>query len=346
MYDTLRKKSERVEEWLARAERSLGPKVWTCLASSSAFRRTCGRLIRSIIVRGGGTGHTDDRPGRTENRERPPGGSVKPAPRVPGRSRRTAREGRKEAPHKLARKGGAVDREKENNDGRQGGGARVDGRGWYEYLSERTALVTDAMIWTIATERERKTTCAAIAEARNDNENGNDARGRWNEEANGTDRRPTAWGKGGGSPGRQTIDNVHDSSAATSAATTELRISLSTARRFVKRSRLTDGVHVVDADVDLAFKRWEEVERLAGPDQQCSSTAAAACGEEDTAGRVVSHEVGSGLAGAVAVPIPQKVCEAVGCSDPARYGDIGPTAKARLCRKHRYNGMVDVGSRR
>ncbi|CBN74420.1 hypothetical protein Esi_0020_0141 [Ectocarpus siliculosus] len=342
------KQSERVEEWLARAERSLGPKVWTCLGSGRAFRRTCGRIIRSIIVRGGGTGHTEDRRDLTENRERPPGGSVKPAPGGPGRSRMMAREGRKEAPHKQARKGRAIDRdrEEENDGGREGGGARVDDRSWDEDLSERTALVTEAVIWTIATERERKTACAAIAEARNDNENGNDARERWDEEGKRTDRHPTAWGKGGGSPGRHTMDIVHDSSAATSAATTELRISLSTARRFIKRSRLTDGVHVIDADVDLAFKRWEEVERLAGLDQQCSPTAAVACGEEDKSGRVVSREVGSGLADAVAVPIPQKVCEAVGCSDPARYGDIGPKAKARLCRKHRHNGMVDVGSRR
>ncbi|CAN0306817.1 unnamed protein product, partial [Ectocarpus sp. 8 AP-2014] len=255
------KQSERVEEWLARAERSLGPKVWTCLGSGRAFHRTCGRIIRSIIVRGGGTGHAEDRRGRTENRERLPGGSVKPAPGGPGRSRRMAREGRKEAPHKQARKGRAIDRdrEKENDGGREGGGARVDDRGWDEDLSERTALVTEAVIWTIATERERKTACAAIVEARNDNENGNDARERWDEEGNGTDRQPTDWGKGGGSPGRQTMDVVHDSSAATSATTTELRISLSTARRFIKRSRLTDGVHVIDADVDLAFKRWEEV---------------------------------------------------------------------------------------
>ncbi|CAM9810177.1 unnamed protein product [Ectocarpus sp. 6 AP-2014] len=341
------KQSERVEEWLARAERSLGPKVWTCLGSGRAFRRTCGGIVQSIIVRGGGTGHAEDRRGRTENRERPPGGSVKPATGGPGRSRRMAREGRKEAPHKQARKGRAIDRdrEEENDGGREGGGARVDDRGWDEDLSERTALVTEAVIWTIATERERKTACSAI-EARSDNENGNDARERWDEEGNGTDRQPTAWGKGGGSPGRQTMNIVHDSSATTPAATTELRISLSTARRFIKRSRLTDGVHVIDADVDLAFKRWEEVERLAGLDQQCSPTAAVACGEEDKSGRVVSREVGSGLADAVAVPIPQKVCEAVGCSDPARYGDIGPEAKARLCRKHRHNGMVDVGSRR
>lgn len=337
-----------MEEWLARAERSLGPKVWACLGSGRAFRRTCGRIIRSIIVRGGGTGHAGDRRGPTKNRERPPGGSVKPAPGAPGRSRRTAREGRKEAPHKQARKGRAIDRdrEKENDGGREGGGARVGGRGWDEDLSERTALVTEAVIWTIATEMERKTACVAIVEARNDNENGNDARERWNEEGNVTDRQPSAWGKGGGSPGRQTIDIVRDSSAATSAATTELRISLSAARRFIKRSRLTDGVHVIDADVDLAFKRWEEVERLAGLDKHYSPTAPTACGEEDTSGRVVSREVGSGLADAVAVPIPQKVCEAVGCSDPARYGDIGPKAKARLCRKHRHNGMVDVGSRR
>ncbi|CAM9143437.1 unnamed protein product [Ectocarpus fasciculatus] len=342
------KQSECVEEWLARAERSLGPKVWTCLGSGRAFRRTCGRIIRSIIVRGGPTGHTADRPSGTENRERPPGGSVKSVRGAPGGSRRLEREGKKEAPHKQARKGRARDggREKENNEGREGGGARVDARGWDEDLSERTALVIEAVIWTIATERERKTTCAAIAEARNDNENGNDARERWNDEGNGIYRQPTARGKGGGSPGLQTIDNVLDSSAATSAATPELRISLSTARRFIKRSRLTDGVHVVDADVDLAFKRWEEVDRLVGPDQQCSPTAAAACGKNDTSGRAASREGRSGLADVVAVPIPPKVCEAVGCSDPARYGDIGPTAKARLCRKHRYNGMVDVGSRR
>ncbi|CAM9151288.1 unnamed protein product [Ectocarpus sp. 12 AP-2014] len=342
------KQSERVEEWLARAERSLGPKVWTCLGSGRAFRRTCRRIFRSIIVRGGGTGHAGDRRRGTVNRERPPGGSVKPAPGAPGRSRRAAREGRKETPHKQARKGRAIDgeREKENDGGREGGGARVDGRGWDEDLSERTAFVTEAVIWTIATEKERKAACAAIVEALNDNENARDARERWSGEGKGRDRQPTAWGEGGGSPGRQTTDIVRDSSAATSAATTELRISLSTARRFIKRSRLTDGVHVIDADVDLAFKRWEEVERLAGLDQQCSPTAAAACGEEDTSGRVVSREVGSGLADAVAVSIPQKVCEAVGCSDPARYGDIGLKAKARLCRKHRHNGMVDVGSRR
>ncbi|CAM9206655.1 unnamed protein product, partial [Ectocarpus sp. 13 AM-2016] len=342
------KQSDRVEEWLARAERSLGPKVWTCLGSGRAFRRTCRRIFRSIIVRGGSTGHAGDRRGGTENRERPPGGSVNPAPGAPGRSRRAAREGRKEAPHKQARKGRAIDRdrEKENDGGREGGGARVDGRAWDEDLSERTALVTEAVIWTIATERERSAACAAIVEARNDKENGSDARERWDEEGKGKDRQPTAWGEGGGSPGRQTTDMVRDTSAATSAATTELRISLSTARRFIKRSRLADGVHVIDADVDLAFKRWEEVERLAGLDQQCSPTAVAACGEEDTSGRVVSREVGSGLADAVAVPISQKVCEAVGCSDPARYGDVGLKAKARLCRKHRHNGMMDVGSRR
>lgn len=206
----------------------------------------------------------------------------------------------------------------------------VSAGGWDGGLSEKTALAIDAVIWTVATERERTTVCETVCRK--------------------------LQGRGGdGLPVGQFEDGLVGEKAgpapavSAAAAVAELRISLPTARRFIKGSRLVDGVYVLDADVDLAFKRWEELEPFAGPGSpDHSPVASSVIGEKGAHGRANKGEgLGCGFAvGAKSPPPKQTICEAVGCSDPARYGDIQPMATARLCRKHRRNGMVDVGSRR
>lgn len=202
--------------------------------------------------------------------------------------------------------------------------------GWGGRLSQKAALIVDAIMWTIATERERSTVCAATLQDRRIR-NG----------------RPTISALADGLGGGDTRGEGEGSAEALPTDAT-LAVSWLRARRFAKSSRLVDGVNVVDADVDLAFKRWEESEQAKRPavvnttNRTCSpsrsgpeSPALGTCTAGNSA-RSRSHDT-------AATP---KMCDAVGCSEGGRYGDICPMEKSRFCRKHRNDGMVDLGGRR
>lgn len=342
--DSDRDQWECVETWLARARRSLGPKAWACLRSSDAFHRTRNRLWQSIVsgdaeyqasVSRGDRFPSPDaslpRPGRQEESEQavPDPGS--------GRRAKERQDGAAATRLKQARRPGAIDRnrqkkaEAKNEEEEEDASGGCGPSSWDQLLAENGALAINAAMWTTATERERATFCAT---------NGKDGgipatnAAAQQQAARGTDdvRSPRA-ATGDANPARRT-------------AVLELRVSLAAARRFVKSSRLIDGVLVLDADVDLAFKRWEEAGRLTERDRHCSVSTSIATSPSPVRRRAKGQIEASFADANVAVPVAQKLCEAVGCSDPALYSDVHPSAKATLCRKHRRNGMVDVGSRR
>ncbi len=221
----------------------------------------------------------------------------------------------------------------------------MDG-GWDPRLADKAAMAVDAAMWMIATERERTATIAAMARenARSPGSPGQDT-GLAVQVT-----RPAARGKGTKAPPRaelvQDLGPASEATAAPAPATAaELRVSLPTARRFVKRSRLVDGVSVMDADVDLALRRWEEeARRSAGREPTAPARGGRAVGGAAKGKTEGGPSTDPGAGGGALHK--QRLCEAVGCSDPARYGDCHPAARARLCRKHRHNGMVDVGGRR
>lgn len=184
--------------------------------------------------------------------------------------------------------------------GKERDGAAV---GWDDHLSEKTALAIQATMWALATDRERSAVYMAVSR---------DGYG-------GIVDVGSSCGLGG--RGGKRSDEEGGSVAA--AATRDIGVSLPRASRYVKACPLIDGVRVLEADVDLEFKRWEETGRTR---EEVASAAAAAADSE--------------------LALRQKRCEAVGCSEIARYGDIRPMAEARLCRRHRSNGMADVGGRR
>lgn len=318
--------------------RCLGPKVWACLGSSDAFHRTRDRIRHSIVPRDSveyqapvargdrppptGTGVTQLVCGRSVDSE-------KVVPRG-GRRVKERREGGAKPRLHQARKRGTLkaDRAEAENGAKEEDGKDQETENtssWDQRLSEKAALAINAAMWTIAAERERHAYCATFAR---------ESKIARDEETD-TKRSRRA--------GRCDADP-----ATTAASVPELRVSLAAARRFIKRSRLIDGVFVLDADVDLAFKRWEEAGRLVGRGRRCSlSTGIATSPSPDRRGAGRKGKVKASIADAnPAVPPAQRLCEAVGCSDPALYGGVRPLAKARLCRKHRRNGMVDVGSPR
>lgn len=338
---------------MARTRRSLGPKVWACLGSTNAFHRTRNRIRQSIGVVSGDDEHRalvtrGDRPPPTDDAGSPhPGRSAGAGQQgVPGGGRRAKerQEGGAAKPSlHQARKRGALkgDRApKEAKDEAKDEAKEEDAKAeeqafagsWDQHLSEKAALAINAVMWTIATERERTACCATFA--RDSAVNGLEG-GENSPAANATARQQAP-------RGTETYSNP----AATTTAVLELRVSLAAARRFIKSSRLIDGFFVLDADVDLAFKRWEDVGRLTGRDQHGSLGTGIATGRSPTRRGAKGTVEASFTDASAAVLLTQKLCEAVGCSDPALYGDIHPLAKARLCRKHRRNGMVDVGNRR
>lgn len=379
---------------MAQIRRSLGPKVWACLGSSDAFNRTRSHLRLSIASgdvacqepEANGDppsllSDTSPSPPSSSRRGLPGRGMVK-------RERQTA-GGRKTGRQQLAQKqGGSLpnvgkkpekeqeDTGKDNNKDRGEGGA--GGGGWDQYLSQKATLAIDAVMWTIATERERTVTCEAIIaqqgklRKRQQQQRGVDATNtaarvtaptqqRENPpQGNKREKGRTRGGEGTGdsqSPAKKvasaSLASLGSALTVATAAVEGLRVSMPAARRFVKRSSgLMDGVSVVDADVDLAFKKWEEVGRFVRRRDGYPSTTSASTAEgggESTACLVTKGKVDPAFdhtAEAATTLLQRRQCEAVGCSDPARYGDIHPMAKARLCRNHRRNGMVDVGSRR
>lgn len=345
---------EMVEAWMARARRSLGPKAWDCLGLSSAFHRTRNQIRQYLVL-----GDDENQSPVSHGGRSPPADAGSPQRSwmmdsekvAPDRGRRAkdGQMGRANSRLNQARKRGTLKggRTEEKGEAKEQGGkvGEVVSSGWDRHLCEKASLAINAVMWTIATERERSTYCTIFAAEEGDIATTTDGGGR---EAlptgNATAQQQAAWGTDNVCAGRATTE---DSNPATTAEL-ELRVSLAAARRFIKSSRLIDGVFVLDADVDLAFKRWEEVGRLAGRDQQRSRST-----ETTTCRSPIRRGVkGKGTAEPsftdvnASVPPNQKLCEAVGCSDPALYGDVHPLAKAILCRKHRRNGMVDVGSRR
>lgn len=342
---------------MATARRSLGPAAWACLASSNAFHRTL-HQIRQSMVPGG-----DKRqpPVSRGDRSPPPADAGWPHPDWAASSEKLAPGGGRRAKEtqdrgsnprvRQARKRGvlkgdgteAKDQAREENG--KGEEFASTGGGWDRRLSEQVALAVNAVMWTIATERERSTYCAAyVAQESDDTTKG--AVGEIVPPANVAVHHQATEGTNTVRSRAAAKDSNPAATTDSSASLEELRVSLAAARRFIKSSRLIDGVCVLDADVDLAFKRREEVRRLAAHDQHCSVSVATTSRSPVRRGGAQGKVEASGTQANAMAPPAQKLCEAVGCSDAALYGGVHPSAKARLCRKHRRNGMVDVGSRR
>lgn len=277
----------RVEAWMARIRSSLGRNAWGCLGSGDAFCRALNR-VRNAALPGGGRGCCSDGVGRplwdTYN----------------GWVGVSLMEGRAVAcGEKLIGPLSCDEGRIRTVPGGEWGGPAVGCDG---HLSDKTALAIQATMWALATSHERSTTSAAIFRDR--------CAG-----GVGVENSHALGGRGGKQRDRE--------GAGVTAGARELGVSLPRARRYVKACPLIDGVSVLEADVDLAFKRWwEEAER--------------------------SREVASAAASTATPEVApwQCMCEAVGCSEVARYGDIHPMAEARLCRRHRYDGMTDVGGKR
>ncbi|CAM9869816.1 unnamed protein product [Scytosiphon promiscuus] len=319
-----------VEEWLAGARRYLGENAWACLGLSAAFSRTLTRLKQSAVQGDRSSQITSTSPVATSLAAKPGGLQSSPVREGTKASSQVGLVKSAEAKSRAQHESLANDQtreEKANIDERKG-----PARGWDGALFEKTALAIDAVIWTVAAEREIIANCESIS--------------RKSPRSGGENRQSLPGQMLGGQKAQHLASPATEVSTA---AVVELRISLPTARRYVKGSRLVDGVYVLDADVDLAFKRWEEAERLPGPASPDAFLAASpVVVDEEANGRDGNGKgMGCGVAdAAVRVSPKQMLCEAVGCSDPARYGDIHPTATVKLCRKHRRNGMVDLGSRR
>lgn len=184
--------------------------------------------------------------------------------------------------------------------------SRVDEATGEDYMTTNLALAAEAVIWILAAERERSNICDAVTRERSRLTSSRCGRAVASDEV-----------LGGG-----TLESP--------SVSTELGISLYKARKFVKASKLIDGVYVLEADIDLGFKRWErdarEREVNAAIDMGGASSSAGILGRSP--------------------PKRTRLCEVVGCLEVARYGDIRPTATARVCRAHKHDGMVDIGSQR
>lgn len=341
---------------MKRIKHSLGPKAWACLESSNAFHLTNSRIQQSIA-----SGDNKYQSPVTPQDRSPPTGALSPhlgrtadSEKAALGGRRRARERREGAGkprlHEARRRGSQVGDRVEAKDEAKGEGGKGNGNGegrssstsssWDQRLSETAALVVNAVMWTMVTERERSIYCAAFAAHESDTARNEDD----GEIYRATDATAQQQAARGTHDARSRRTAAEDSNPAATTAAGELRVSLASARRFIKNSPLIDGTFVLDADVDLTFKRREEVGRSTGRDQQCSVATIRSPVRRSAKGM---GTVEASLANTnAALSLTRKLCEAVGCSDPALYGDIHPLAKARLCRKHRRNGMVDVGSRR
>lgn len=281
-----------LEAWLARVRRLLGPAIWDCLGSTAAFVRVRRRIKEAMIAEDSGEVATST----VDKICRPPQSRDK-------RGEWRGQKARTKRSKKWKRQGSSQNEEAENC-GEKG----VES--WGDHLSQKAALVVEAVMWTLADDREQSAVCAAIA----------------HERAKATSR-PLKFAPGSGSEGGQ----PHHENARMASA--EVGISLPKARRFIKGCSLIDGVHVLAADVDLAFRRWEQIApKLSFP----SCTATFPCKQQAVKAPQMRRNIAA----------HSKVCEAVGCSGNARYGEVHPEATARLCRKHRRGGMVDVGGRR
>lgn len=308
---------ECVKAWMARVRRVLGADAWKYLGSG---RSSC-RLrehIRSLILPGGGLGNTSlDLP-----------------------------------LNEVERGQDTLDAEVYGIEGSRTGKGQVllerSPGGWEDHLSQKAALALEAILWILAPQRQRAAMVATIVQ-------------------DGARRMSSSHTRGCLSPslraGRK-IDRNNDVEMGSAAGgkQAELGVSLPRVRRFVKACRLVDGVTVLNADIDLAVKRWEEIDRIrkdgalaaanAAPASSCSPPVRPTLGSVESTpcaeiGYATHSAPGSNSASPAHVgDVRPRLCKAVGCSEAALYGAVGPTSKATFCRKHRTDGMADVGSPR
>lgn len=306
----------RVEDWMGRAKHSLGPKVWDCLGSSPAFYRVRGRF-RSFLDQAD-TCRVVDGSGQPLGYASPLRGGESGGQFMEASEARDKRV----VFGPTSRNGKGHEMETDNKG--------EDTSGWGDRLSQKAALVVEAIMWTLATERERSIARAAILRDRK-------------VRSEHPSISPLEVGNGIG----DTLDGGEGNGESPPTDTT-LAVSWLRVRRFAKSSRLVDGVNVVDADVDLAFKRWEESERAERPalvtttNRTCSPRRP---GPETPAPGLWTGVKAANVRARDAATIP-RMCDAVGCSEGGRYGGICPTETTRFCRKHRRDGMMDLGGRR
>lgn len=304
------------EDWMDKAKYSLGPKVWDCLGSSPAFYRVRDRF-QSFLDQAGTyrVVHGSGQP------------LVHASPLCAGKSEGQFMEASETRDKRVvygpgSRKGEGHEMETEDKG--------EDTSGWGDRLSQKAALLVEAIMWTLATERERSTVRAAILQDRKVRS-----------------ERPSISAQEAGHGSGDTLGESEGNAESPRTGTT-LAVSWLRARRFAKSSRLVDGVNVVDADVDLAFRRWEESGQAGRPalatatNRTCSPKRS---GPETSAPGIWTGVKAANVRTRVSATIP-RMCDAVGCSEGGRYGDICPIETTRFCRKHRNDGMVDLGGRR
>lgn len=184
---------------------------------------------------------------------------------------------------------------------------QVDAATEKDYMATNLVLAAEAVIWILAAERERSNICDAVTRER----------------SRLTSSRCGRVVASGEVLGEGALESL--------PLSTELGISLYKARKFVKATKLIDGVYVLEADIDLGLKRWERDARVR------ENNVAIDLGGANSSS--------AGIRGR-SPPKRNRLCEVVGCSEVARYGDIQPTSTARVCRAHKHDGMVDIGSQR
>eukprot|EP00903_Cladosiphon_okamuranus_P010271 g9725.t1 len=239
---------EMVETWMARANRSLGPKAWVCLGSSNAFHRTWSRIRKSIAPSEG----EYQTPVSPRDRSPPPGtdsqnlgrtvDSEKEKVALDGRRRGRGRQEGEGQPrlHQTRRRATQKRDRAEAKDepveegGQENGQAgsssssssSSSSRSWDQRLSENAAFAVNAAMWTIATERERSTYCAAFDAVQSDAAL-NREDGDISPAHDATYQQQAARGTGNA---RSRAAAVEDSNLAATTAALELRVSLAAAR--------------------------------------------------------------------------------------------------------------------
>lgn len=208
-------------------------------------------------------------------------------------------------------------------------------------LPDRAALVIEATLWSLVPERERSALGSSFPAK---NSGGAEV------------HKDATRGGGSGHGGRDDPGALGPHWSDIGDGGTDLAVSVSRARRFIKACRLVDGVDVLEADVDLALRRWGEVRRSRSTARSVGIPEAGARdeGRAGSEGGTISGGSkllsGSPLASSEALAPPsyrlgEGLCKAVGCSEAARYGSLIDKG-ASYCRGHRKDGMVDKASSR
>lgn len=317
-----------VEEWIERARRFLGPDVWDCLGTGTAFRHLRDCLRTSVLSGVGGN--------------------------VSGKTLRdgSSRQG------EISRHGcqnwcGERDGElvsavaMPSVDPLAQGSSRSCGpvNVWYDHLSQKAALILEATLWMLAPEIQRLAVCATLRRESSENPG----------------RGSSRIYEGSRQFGDSRDQRCMEFELRTGDGKGDVGVSLLRARRHV-RARLVDGVNVLNADVDLAFRRWEDGCRIRKNAAASAGRKGAIADRSRPNGAVggypgyssrasipfptVSHRIArSGSSGNSRINVHGYrggLCEAVGCSEVARYGERRPSSAARYCRRHRADGMTDI----